>query len=86
MISVLLVSACRLMAAGLVAYLLLYLSDGMAPADASHVGGADAFSIDMNPFGPTTNTATTLGSQQTCAGIESTASRTPMRWYRHCDG
>jgi subtilisin family serine protease len=36
---------------------------------ASHAGGADAFSIDMNPAAAPGNTATSLGSTETCAQI-----------------
>lgn len=41
-------------------------------AEASHPtysGGADAFSIDMDPFGTTPNTATSLGPRENCASL-----------------
>ncbi len=40
------------------------------PLFASHADGADAISIDMNPVSAPANTATTLGSRQTCARVE----------------
>ena len=36
---------------------------------ASHLGGADSFSVDMNPSATPANTATSLGSRQGCARI-----------------
>src|SRR3972149_7554428 len=56
--------------AAMLSIVLVGLSASSGPVAASHAGGADAFSVDMNPFGPTSNTATALGSRQTCAGIK----------------
>ena len=38
--------------------------------EASHTGAADNFALDMNPSATPANTATSLGSRQTCARIE----------------
>jgi len=37
---------------------------------ASHAGGAQSFAVDMNPFAPSANTATSLSVRQTCARID----------------
>jgi hypothetical protein len=47
--------------------LLLASADG--PAQASHAGGMDAMTIDMDPSAPPANTATSIGSIQSCARI-----------------
>jgi hypothetical protein len=60
----------RLAATVFLAVVAVGLQDASGLAEASHTGGADAFSVDMNPFGPAANTATTLSTQQTCAGIK----------------
>jgi len=50
-----------------VAALLLGQADG--PTRASHAGGMDAMSIDMDHLGTPGNTATSIGSIQSCARI-----------------
>ena len=39
------------------------------PATASHAGGADAFSIDMDPSGSPANTGSSVGSIESCARV-----------------
>jgi hypothetical protein len=39
------------------------------PATASHAGGMDAMSIDMDPGATPANTATSIGTRETCARI-----------------
>ena len=50
-----------------VAALLLTQADG--PTRASHAGGMDAMTIDMDPSATPANTATSIGSIQSCARI-----------------
>ena len=39
-------------------------------AISSHAGGPEAFAIDMNPFSPSANTATSLSTRQACAKVD----------------
>lgn len=58
-----------ILAAALVA-LLVTGAPREAPAFASHAGGMDAMSIDMDPSAAPANTATTLGTREACARID----------------
>jgi hypothetical protein len=40
-----------------------------APVFASHAGGMDAMSVDLNPFASPANAATSLGTREDCAAI-----------------